>query len=319
MTSGFNPDRIVNFKTERVLFENLLGFNTDERVWLIEERRSGFGKTSLMGILRHQCIQSRIPVSLVMLDDAQIASPYYLVKSMVSNLSNQITFSTFSKVENALQANDSGLAISLLRSSMFRGEVNVTRIESGATGNQVASFIYNDHRSIISDNLTDFQSFGVISPEQTQYLHKMAIDSFVDDLVNYLKRSKKRIVCLFDSYEKSNPTIQNWIVQEFIRKLLFKSNRSLKRVLVVFAGQSTPSLEHEYPVERCDQIVHKILNLTHWSKDDIKDLLKIHDMEDLTEPLCLLFDGNPSPLHIVRVVESLKAAKMEQLKHDVNN
>jgi len=315
MLDNFDPTKIVNFSSERALFERLLHFSDDRRILTITEERSGFGKTSLIKKMRHICISQDYPVSLIQLGSEEALSPYILAKHIVRELKNKVEFTQFNAIDDALELNDLAALQPYLQNQGVRGEVQVNKIESGAENNQVASFIYNDNRHHISlddetKNIASSLLNSPITPERKTIIYRQALKIFLDEIEKYLKKYRKPVVLLFDAYEKCSLELQKWILADLIAPLYFKTNRLPKRLLMVFAGQQVPKLDHEFPQERCDKIVHKIPELSSWTEKDLIFCLNQYNVDkdglEITAGSFhnLMLSMKLSPLDVITLIES---------------
>jgi len=311
MTDSFDPSKVVNFKREREVFEELLDFKGERRILTITDERGGAGKSTLL----HKLFSiSRThpkpkPTSLISLDTLETPSLYYVVKQIVKNLKPAIEFPLFSQIELSLASDDVDMLLPLLRqSSAIRGELHMGNFEAGSTSNKAAGVMYNDYRSYTfnGENPSQLPKLS-ISEEQRQLGQNQAIELFFTELNDYLRR-KTGLVLLFDAYEKCDKVLQEQPIRGFIGRLHFaKPSKNAKRLLIVIAGKESPKFLHEFPPDRCEQLIEAMDGMPPWTRDDIVDCMKFYGQtheEKLTEDMFSL-SKRLTPLMVVQVIQSI--------------
>jgi hypothetical protein len=280
--SEYDPDKFIGRESERELFEKLLTFETDARILTIRAS-GGDGKSYLLAKFQDCCLTRipRIPISYIALDQLPDNSPLTLVQSIVDDLEPfRITFHNFDRDEEA-RINPR------ISTTIVRPENNETISVSNAP--------------------------VPLTPEQEKRARKNSIRSFFEDLRSYC--TEKHVVIMFDSYEKCEPNLKDWIIRHFLEQGFFSDDCNSRLLALVIAGKEVPAIR--LPEQVRDTVLLTVNELTRWTKDNVRECLRAHGIGNYESSILdMLYGMVESGKPLLDVVQAIQLSNLNRSSND---
>jgi len=252
----------------------------DERRLVVLGDREGTGKSQLLQRLKFNCdYRLQVPASLVLLESnpdtskgrKTVTSAIDFVDWLRSDLAKHLSFPRYDRL-NEFRVNyiwaPFAQPLDIVQGLPQAAQVQMTvdKVEGGAvTGVHIETL-----------NLQPPTTWP--NREQERLANQKCIEAFLLDLRHAAARHP--VVLLIDSYERAQPGLDDWIVDEFIQPLLLAQEGSprAERLLVVLAGHEDklPPFQ-QMLAEKFERLVAS-LELLGWTKDHVRDLLKAHNL-----------------------------------------
>jgi hypothetical protein len=259
------PDQFINRKVERDIFGELLQFQNDARLLAIEDKE-GSGKSALLKMLRYQSLYLyKRPVGIVPLEEPTVNnSPFAFIDRLRKSFGNRGEFANFDERNKARIKR-------VAQGSPMMGSIDMRNAAVSGQGNEFVGQKVDNSGTIIYANSNAW------GPEQDELAKQECIEGFLEDL-----RVGGEMVILMDSYEQCGLELQGWILEEFLETLCFKSATRPDRLVLVLAGRELPDFEAILDQPKYQQLVRSRA-LSEWEEDHVKEFLKVHGHEDLSE------------------------------------
>lgn len=276
--SGYDPEKFIGRESEQELFEELLRFETAARILAIRAS-GGDGKSHLLAKFKHRCltVYPRTPISFIALDQLPDNSPLTLIQSIVDDLDPWgITFPNFEGEEE----------------KRINPELAVTRI-------------HTDRVETISIAKAEVPN----TPEGEKRARKNSIRSFFVDL--HTNCAQKRLVIMFDSYDKCPRNIQDWIVEDFLERNFFTDDCKSRLLALVIAGKEVPEFHLRLPQQVRDSTLRLVDGLGRWTKDNVEEYLRVNEVKNYDSHVLdkfykMIEEGKPLS-HLVQAIQLHKS------------
>ena len=257
------PDQFINRKVERDIFGELLQFKDDARLLAIEDKE-GTGKSALLKMLRYQAFHVyKKPVSIVQLEEEANNSTFAFIERLRKGFGNRGTFKNFDALNDArVNQISEGFTVG--------GTVDAREATIGGSGHEFVGTKVNTTGMVVV-NPTPW------TPEKEQQAREKCIRGLLEDL-----KSGDEMIVMMDSYEQSSLELREWILEVFLETLCFDSVSRPSRLIVVLAGRELPDFEAILDEPKYQQFVRSRA-LSAWEEDHVKEFLKVHGHEDLSE------------------------------------
>jgi hypothetical protein len=261
---SFDPKKFIDREFEQELFEDMLKFDGSARILAVKDT-GGMGKSHLLEKFQYRCRitkPKRTPIALIALDQLSDYSPLYLIQLLTEQLSAfNVRLDNYAKYESARLSGD----FTLISSSVFLQGSNFTDAKDVKIGNIV------EHADRVTLNAS---GTAKLTTAQEKAAQNVVIGSFFDDLKRYC--AKQAVVVMFDSYEKCDPTLREWINKVFLDSLFFSDLSQLARLAFVIAGRDVPPFDSFWAEEDCAALVKSINELHKWKKEHVEECLRAH-------------------------------------------
>ena len=157
-----------------------------------------------------------------------------------------------------------------------------------------------------ADSVTLNSGNTTFSEEQQATAQEKCVEAFLEDLVSHCHQ--QRIVILLDAYEKCTPTLQKWLLEQFVEPHCFDTSRRPPNLILVVAGKEIPPFEQYWSAEECDQIVKSVRSLGKWSRKHVEECLLVHGFHYEEHDLnlfCTMVERSVPPQIVVQTMESI--------------
>jgi hypothetical protein len=278
-----DPARTVDRLAEREEFTSMLRFTEDGRLLIITDREKT-GKSTLLRRLKYDCKWTHnVPVSLVDLkanpdnELGTVFSPIDLVDWLYQDLVPTIAFPTFDFINTfRLQYLLPPIARSVASVQDYLTQQvapSGTNIEGGAHAQSVNGGV---QAGIYIRDLHLEPQKNWASPKQEIVAVQKCVEGFLADLRRHAHESSLAI--LIDSYERRQPNLHSWLLDDFVRPLTLGPDRP-RRLLVVLAGDegALPPFEPAY------QKLIRSRPLERWTSEHVRAFLTVHGYGGLQE------------------------------------
>ena len=260
------PDQFINRKMERDIFGELLQFKDDARLLAIEDKE-GSGKSALLKMLRYQSFHIyKKPVSIISLEEPTINSKFAFIERLRKGFGPRGIFTNFDALNHArVNKIPQSLAVS--------GTIDARNAAISGSGHEFVGAKYVAEMVVVNSSA----GINPWSPEQEDLAREECIKGFFVDL-----KANEEMIVLLDSYERCSFELQGWILEEFLETLCFNGASRPSSLIVVLAGRELPAFEAILDQPRYQQFVRSSA-LSEWEEDHVKEFLKVHGYEDLSE------------------------------------
>lgn len=300
MTNNFDYKKFIGREFELKQFETLLEFKTPARMLTVRDT-GGNGKSQFLEKLRHQCRtgKPRIPVSLIVLDQLKDTSPLFVVKTIVEQIqtSFNIKFNTYTTFESARVA---------ANYSLFTSTVNLQGAEfEGASNFAVGANVFQG-----AEKVNVLGGAMTLTPDQEEIAQTKVITSFFEDLQKHTL--EKPVVMIFDSYDKCDPKLQTWLVDNFLASCLFNDNIDPGHLLVVIGGREMPRCDLQWSPEKCEAIIHSIDGFRKWTKENVKQCLEANGFDYSAQDIDYFYtyvEKGVTTLNLIQAMQALLKKK----------
>jgi hypothetical protein len=271
----FPAEKTVDRETERDIFTKLLKFENEARLLVIQDEEET-GKTTLLRRLQFDCEWiHELPSVLVSLELETIGTDFDLISAIRDGLSRpsfDLAFDVYDAL-NKMRVSKKGQALATFAGAI-EGTADATEADIEGKGHRFAG--------VLIEQLINLE-VGEWTSELEELVRKECIQAFFADL--HQIADKQPVVILLDSYDKRcNPALQQWILSSFVRPLCFGEDRP-EKLVVVLAGrpaEGVPNFE-TFGAGKYKQFVTSIRSLAQWSEDHVKEWLKLHGYDVLTD------------------------------------
>ena len=261
---SFDPKKFIDREFEQEIFEDLLKFDGQARILAVKDS-GGMGKSHLLERFQYRCRinkPKRTPVALVALDQLPDFSPLYLIQNLMEQLSAyKVRLDNYARYESCRLSGD----FPSISSSVYLQGSNFTEAQDVKIGNIV------EHAERVTLNTSGTVK---LTSAQERAAQNVVINSFFDDLKKYC--SKQAVVIMFDSYEKCDPGLRDWITRGFLDSLFFSDLTQLTNLAFVVAGRDIPSFGSYWADDDCAALVKSIDELHKWKKEHVEECLRVH-------------------------------------------
>lgn len=297
MSNGFDPNKFIGREYEQGLFEELLKAETSARILAIRDQ-GGNGKSLLLEKFQHRCRtgQPRTPVSLIALDQLHDYSPLSLIKKIIEPLSAiGITFENFDRIENARVDAD----FKTIRASTYFQGSNF----SGASNMKISGTMTNlEHAETV--NVTN--ATVKLTPDQERLAQDLVVRAFFNDLHTYCEKSP--LVIMFDTFEKCDANLKDWIVSHFLERNFFSDSCESCLLRLVLAGKELPNFHANWSNEACESTLRVVNELGKWTKENVEECMRVHGFDSYEshelESLYGLIKMNIPPSGVVQMIQT---------------
>lgn len=260
----FDPKKFIDREFEQELFEDILKFQGSARILAVKDT-GGMGKSHLLEKFQYRCRVNkpkRTPVALVALDQLSDYSPLYLIQLLADQLAtHNVRLDTYVKYENARLSGD----FSSMISSVYLQDSNFTDAQDVSIGTVIK------HADVVS--LTPGGTAKLTSAQE-KAAQNVVISSFFGDLKKYC--SRQAVVIMFDSYERCDTNLREWITRVFLDSLFFGDLSQLGSLAFVVAGRDIPTFDSFWAEDDCAALVKSINELRKWKKEHVEECLRVH-------------------------------------------
>jgi hypothetical protein len=247
INKGFAPERFIDREAEQELFEELLKFQDDSRLLTIRDE-GGRGKSSLLKMLTYRCGWQHDPpilASLVALDQMSDHTPFTLIMEIEKEL--------------AKSAHVFGVDSRFIRFHTLN-EARVSRDFTPFRTHTLSDLTLQG----ASDDILSPLSNENWSAEKEEIARRACVEAFLEDLRRLC--DTQPVVALMDSWERSNPILQEWIINRIVLPLCFDSDNRPDKFILVLAGRELPDFKLRLGEARYQGLVKSIESLGTWGK-----------------------------------------------------
>ncbi len=300
--SKFNPHKFIDREFEQELFEELLQLKDQARILAIRDA-GGMGKTQLLQKFQYRCRTasgSRIPVSLVALDQLPDNSPLALIQQLAKELSAFLEFPTFIRLEEARRAYDF---------TTIRGAVDLRGADLQQAQVRTAGVMTNIEQA---GPVTVTTTTPTFTPEQQATAQERCVQAFLSDLTNHCRQ--QRVVIMLDAYEKCDPGLQEWLLNHFLEHYCFNFERRPAQLMVVIVGREIPDFELNWSHEDYETIVKSVRALNKWTAAHVEECLRVHGFsynERQLRLFCDMIENGLSPSQVVEAMRTILSVSLE--------
>ena len=251
------PDRLIDREAERDLFGRLITLEEEARVLTLRDR-GGQGKSSLLRVLRHSCIQRPTPVSLVSLAELDEITPLALVRRIRKDLRRaRLEFPRFDELdaERLRRTPPDNMGTAFQAAVAHSGD----KYEGGVRADG-AEFTNSE---VIGQKITvELPGAGNrwLSPEEQDDLVDRSIEAFFDELSEYCR--ERLAVLMIDAFDRAPAPLAQWVLEDLLLLYCFDLERRPERLVVVVAGRHVPECEALLGPERYGRLVRPVPQLS---------------------------------------------------------
>jgi len=287
---GFSPEKFIDRDAEQELFTGLLKFQDDSRLLTICDA-GGRGKSSLLKQLRYKCGWHHDPpmlASLVPLDQLSDHTPYILIKKIKEELFKfadefevDLHFSRFDELDEARASSNFEPFRTHTPTSPIEGRVYApsANIRGGVQSGTIGTVIYQHIEQAQSVSAGSTENWNATKEDVAR---RECVKAFFEDLKQIC--DTRPVVIFLDSWDSSNPDLQEWIVSRIVRPLCFDTDNRPERFVLVLAGRELPDFKQRLGNEtRFKQLVRSIESLGAWEESHVKAFLQAYGYEDLSK------------------------------------
>jgi hypothetical protein len=266
-------ESIIDREVEQEEFKNMLKFQEEARLLVIQDRQST-GKTTLLRRLHYNCKWDEIPpkpASLVYLDNTtEMDSPFALVEKIRMGLSG-LQFQTFDRLLRARVNRDAsafiGSSVAYRAIQHFEGST----FSGGSV--QAVSQQYNVSGDLNVNPLA-------WTAEQEALARQECISAFFKEIKE--NADQNPLVVLLDSYDdRCNEDLQTWIRDNFVYPLCFDVQNRPQQLLLVLAGRKLPGFKDLLQRPNYSHLIRSRASLGSWTDDHARAFLQLHGYGDL--------------------------------------
>lgn len=276
-----DPAEAIDRDVEQEEFTKLVRFTAgeDARLLIIKDKADS-GKTTLLRRLRYNCERILEPskaVCLISLDDANITSPFELIKRAVESFSSP-DFDTFTALNFAgFQACNRNRMKHIFSqvdttSPTYAGTVNAQNAQLG-TGTVTAGNYFNNPQNVTIHPGPEWND------EQNELAREDCINEFFKDLKAIGDQTP--VVMLLDSFdERCQRPVRDWILKKLVSICFDLKNRPSQFVLVLAGRGELPDFSKKPAYA---SLIKSRSSLENWTKEHVRDFLRVHDFDGLTD------------------------------------
>lgn len=229
----FNPRNLIDRSAEQEMFGNLISFKTPARMLMICAP-NGCGKSSLLKRLEYNCRYGTPPlaVSLIALDQlSSNPTSFNLVEQIIQEmkiprgLSEPKLFPKFLKLNKARIGKNYKPFGRIPLLVNINGKVEASSIADHSTGVGVKVGVIN----VPALEFTE---------EQERFARQRCVEAFFEDIGKSC--ASRPMILIFDSWERCNSTLQEWILTRFLANYCFHVDKKQRpnQLAIVIAGRT---------------------------------------------------------------------------------
>jgi hypothetical protein len=298
---------LIDREAERDLFGRLITLEEEARVITLRDR-GGQGKSSLLRVLRHSCIQRPTPVSLVSLAELDEYTPLALVRRIQKDLRrSRLEFPKFEELD-----------AERLRRTPPRDLGNALETAVDQSAGRYSGAVRADHAQF-HDSEVIGQKFTVelpaaddkwLSPEEQEKLGERSIEAFFEELTEHCRN--RVAVLMIDAFDRAPASLAQWMLEDFLRWYCFDLQNRPARLVVVVAGRDVPDCEGLLGPVRYSRLVRPIRELTTLEDRHVRELFTRGGVEPTDEEVRILRDAIRQGMTIktaLQTVEDLRQGR----------
>jgi hypothetical protein len=266
----FSLDKFIDREVEQELFFNVLLKFEDKRLLTIRDA-GGRGKSSLLKQLEYKCRWQLDPPTLAHLaplDQVHEFGPFDLIENIKDEITGmadrfdvELRFGRFENLDEARTARNF---------VPFRDRISPTHIGGGSAG-PISKYLQ-------ADAADSPESWNV---KKEDIARRECVKMFFEDLKEIC--DTQPVVVLLDSWERSNPELQEWIVNRIVRPLCFDTASRPTKFGLVLAGRELPDFRQLLGgEERYNRLVESIESLGQWEEDHVRAFLQAYGHEEVS-------------------------------------
>ncbi len=270
----FHPKHTVDRTVEQDEFHKLLQFTDAARLLAIRDKQ-GTGKSTLLRRLQYNCqwnITPRMPANLIQLEEPTVNTPFILIEKIRKGSFKTLPFKHFDECNKMRLTKN--FALFTGPAPAYSGAVYAQGANLGGTNNLVSGqTVTTPQAQNMTINLGN--GTGDWGLEQEEFAREECIKAFFADLKAL--GDQQPLVILLDSYERCDPDLQQWLLNDLLWPLCLDVPIRPAKVILVIAGRELPDFSLH------DQRVRSRESLAMWEEDHVNDFLRLHGYDDLDD------------------------------------
>lgn len=272
----------IDRQVEQEIFAQLLELK-DQACLLTIQDAPGMGKSHLLRQLEYNCLWGHPPkpASLVLLDEKDtVRDPFTLIQFIRNEFgrSLKMEFRKFDELDKARMLKNP----KPFKAKPDVGIVDLTDAEVKGHARVAGKYVEVKRVDKYYEAPEEPPREAWANPAYEKIAREECIDAFFEDLKTVCEKHEQPLVILLDAWEQCDENLSKWILIDLLRDRCFDVENRPDKLVFVLAGDQIPNFESMLG-RRYKTLVKSIKALSEWEEDHIKDFLKVHGYEGISD------------------------------------